>query len=149
MLIGVYAYSWGAGYGATKFAKELRRLGMQIQTMVLCDPVYRSPLVGFRWRSLLSRGSVFAPTVYIPENVGEVFSFHQTYDRPQGHNIVAKSNRTQLHQPQELIRAHTTMDDAQEFHAKAFEVADGIRRRVYGSKVDFDRKCALCQTECE
>ena len=46
--VKVYAYSWGAGWGAMQLARQLRRRGIGVAAMVLSDPVYRSPLLAFR-----------------------------------------------------------------------------------------------------
>jgi len=124
--IFVYGYSWGAGYGARKFAQCLVGTGLQIVAMVLSDPVKRSRLVSLRWQAMLPRDLpiVGGPTIRMPTSVKEIWTFHQRVDRPQGHRVVT-SNGTLLHASQELSYCHTKMDDAPEFHQLCRDVAVG------------------------
>lgn len=124
VLVAVHAYSWGAGWGAMEFARYLRRRGIGVPYMVLSDPVYRSRLVSFRWQSLLGRDLPFfdGPTIRVPSNVGEVWSFHQTINRPAGHRLLPE-NGTIIHPSVRLLREHGAMDQAPEFHEQAAMVA--------------------------
>jgi hypothetical protein len=129
VLIAVHGYSWGGGWGAVQFCRQCRRRGLAVRYLVLCDPVYRSRLVSFRWRSLLPRDLLVfaAPTIRIPPNVGEVWCFHQTMSRPAGHRVIADDDQqTLIHQSVPLEREHTAMDHAVEFHQRAHAVAEQL-----------------------
>lgn len=119
--IRIYAYSFGAGWGAMQLAKELRKRAIPVRAMVLCDPVFRHPFVGLRWLSLLPGDSPLTK-IRVPDNVSEVWSFFQRLDRPQGHRLIA-TNGTLLHSPLRLYYPHVAMDNADEFHARSLEVA--------------------------
>lgn len=127
LAIATHAYSWGAGWGAMQLARSLGRLGLGVKYMVLCDAVYRHPLCSLRWLSLFRRDVplVGAPTIKIPHNVGEVFSFHQTQSRPQGHRL-SPTNGTLVHPSVRLLRSHSYMDEAPEFHKLSLQVADRL-----------------------
>jgi hypothetical protein len=127
--VGVYGYSWGGGWGAIKIAKELKKVGVRVRSMVLCDPVYRHPNPLLRWTALLKRQRMFfgSPIIHIPDNVDQVYSFHQTISRPQGHLLVADGDGTELHRPVQLEMDHLKISDAEEFHDLVLKVADKIR----------------------
>lgn len=123
-LIGVYAYSWGAGWGAMQLSKQLLRRGQQVRAMVLSDPVYRHPWFPFHWFSMLSRDIPIlrAPIIYVPKNVHEVWHFNQTLNRPQGHRLIS-TNGTEIHYEGDLGCIHQKMDEHYRFHDKALDVA--------------------------
>lgn len=127
--VGVYAFSWGAGWGAARLARRLRRLGIRVRAMVLSDPVYRHPWLPLRWLSLLQRRPIFLgpPVIRVPDNVDEVFCFRQEMNRPQGHHLVCDGDTTLLHPPVLLDRVHDMMDDAPAFHAQALAAAETLR----------------------
>ncbi len=131
VLVAIHAYSWGGGWGAVELAKELRRLGIGVRRMVLCDPVYRSRWLSCRWRSLLRRDVpvLGAPTIRIPSNVGVVHCFHQTMNRPQAHRLLP-DNGTTIHPSVRLFRTHEAMDDAPEFHQQSLAVAEQLAREA-------------------
>lgn len=125
--VAVFAYSWGAGYGAMELARQLHRRGLGVETMVLSDPVYRHPLAAFRWLALLrDSGSQWhflaPPVIRLPKNVHQVWTLRQSISVPQAHRLVA-TNGTLIHQPLELERDHCAMDDAPEFHQLALACA--------------------------
>ena len=73
----VCAYSWGAGHGLKKLAKSFSG---QI-SCILCDPVYRSKLIPFRWLAL------FDMTIKYPKNVLVKRWFYQKLDEPGGDKV--------------------------------------------------------------
>lgn len=128
--IGIYAYSWGAGWGAMQLASQLRRRGLRVRVMVLSDPVYRHPF--FLWRSLCNWTWPLGgePLIRVPDNVKEVYWFQQTQNRPSGHKLISASrtNGALIHPPVLLRRDHQYMDDAPEFHRLALDQAARICR---------------------
>lgn len=135
--VAIYGYSWGGGHGAMELARELGRRGIEVRAMVLADPVYRprSALAWlYSWRALcnLAWPIVGEPLIRVPGNVREVWSFHQTQDRPSGHKMISDSrvNGPTIY-PRELLRTtHAYIDNAPEFHAKALEIARLVRRET-------------------
>lgn len=114
LMINVYAYSWGVGFGALNLARELANRGIPIRCLVASDGVYRSPLKSFLWLSMLSRDwTTVSPTIRFPENVEHGYAFHQSKNRPCGHRIYSGD---WLIPSTELDRTHQYMDDAPEFH---------------------------------
>lgn len=118
-VVQVFAYSWGAGWGAMEFSRHLRLRGINVDAMVLIDPVYRHTyrighwrayvpnLIG-QWRALSSWSKIL-----IPDNVrGDVHWFRQNISWPAGHDLVAEdASKTKIHQPVVLKVNHTQMDD--------------------------------------
>lgn len=119
--VAIYAYSWGAGWGFVQLARELRRRQIDVQSAVLCDPVYRSRWWSMQWRSLWG-----SPVIRIPDNVCQLWRFYQTTNKPAGHDVMAEdASRTRIfpgvHVPNVT---HDFMDDAPEFFERSLEVAD-------------------------
>lgn len=132
LVVGVYAFSWGAGWGAMRLAEELRRVGIYIVVMVLSDPVYRHPRLLLRWLSLLRRQHIIigSPVIRVPKRVGEVYTFRQQQNWPQGHHLVYKDDKTIRHRPVLLDVIHERMDDAPEFHERVMQEAERIRKLI-------------------
>ncbi len=126
LTICIFAYSWGAGWGAVQLAKHLRRTGLDVRVMVLSDPVYRHPNIFLKWLSLFGRDWNFNPTITIPPNVEEVFSFHQNLNIPQGHKVITQGT-TILH-PSHYVHnmVHQKMDSNWMFHGACMEVAKRV-----------------------
>lgn len=126
--VALFAYSWGAGWGAMQLASQLYRRGLDVDKAVLSDPVYRHPWSCLRWLAMLG-GSGFSqlhfcapPVIRLPPNIREVWSFHQSLNMPRGHRIAA-GRRCIVHPSVELRRIHGEMDDAPEFHDQALAAA--------------------------
>lgn len=118
--VGIFAYSWGCGYGAMTLAREFRKKDIDVRYMVLCDPVYH----GWRkWRALCSRILFMPVRIQIPSNVNEVWWLRQHVNRPSGHDLVAESPYTVIHAPLILQLPHDQMDNSPEFHSLCMAVA--------------------------
>jgi len=127
--INVYAYSWGGGWGAMEFARECRKRQMKVESMVLSDAVYRSPILP-PWIVFnpLSLSSLYRPRIKVPDNVMNLWAFRQTSNRPSGHQFILSEN-TRLQQETVLTDGveHSYMDDLPAFHDKCVEVSEMIR----------------------
>ena len=119
----IYAYSWGAGYGAMQFAKYLDKSNIKVRVMVLSDPVYRNPRLLLRWLA-------FVPgmKIKVPKNVEEVFSYYQRMNKPQGHELLAKGS-TKIHSPIKLNYIHSKMDEAPSFHGMCLKQAKRVSKK--------------------
>jgi hypothetical protein len=118
-VVKVYAYSWGAGWGAMQLARELGRRGLAIDFMVLSDPVYRSPWPGMRWLALARWRAI-----QVPPNVRVVFWFRQRASLPAGHALAARRNdRTIITPPVWVEVDHQYMDDLPLFHRQCERVS--------------------------
>ena len=102
----VCAYSWGAGFGFIQLAKHLRNEGVKVTAACLCDPVYRSRWLVFRWLAL-----VRLPRIKLPFGVGLVRWVRQRVNRPAGHDLVAREG-TVLETAQELNLGHGESDES-------------------------------------
>lgn len=123
-VIRIYAFSWGAGWGAMRLAKELGKRGLRVKWMVLSDPVYRASFFLSRCFALSS----FA-RITVPGNVANVSWFRQRMNRPMGHDLVRDPGavefwKTRINEPVVLKRTHVYMDDAPEFHAECERVSE-------------------------
>lgn len=123
VIVNIYAYSWGGGWGAVRLARELRKRGITVLTVVTSDAVYRDPRLWMRWTSLLGRNLPISPVIRFPENVVTVIPFHQGMNRPQGHKIVG----THVWLSMEIDTTHEYMDDATEFHDASITAANVLR----------------------
>lgn len=123
--IFIVAYSWGAGWGSVQLARCLRKIGMEVEAMFLCDPVYRSRFWCMTWRSRLTKNSLLSwlvPVVKIPSNVKLVDWTRQFEDWPQGHDLVEASPSTVI--PPAIIEQgviHNQMDESETFHNLVLE----------------------------
>ncbi len=121
--IRIYAYSWGCGYGFLRLAKELKRRGLKVDVAVLCDPVYHSHLLLFRWLAFIP-----GMTLWVPSNVHEVRGVAQSQSCLRGHRVKAVDPKaTRVHQFVRLHRDHTWMDDSPLFHSMCLTAA-GVRQ---------------------
>ena len=111
VIVNIYAYSWGGGWGALQLAQELEKRGVMVLVAVLSDAVYRHPRLLMRWTSLLGRNYPWSPTIKFPANVATVIPFHQSQNRPQGHKITGRN----VLKSTKLSLTHQYMDDAPEF----------------------------------
>lgn len=119
--IGIYAYSWGCGWGAMRLANELRKRGMSINHMVLSDPVYRHSYPLGNWRALVPWSKI-----KVPGNVFDVHSFAQDLNIPRAHKLVAKSELTTIRTPIQVSATHQYMDDYPEFHKLSLKLAKNL-----------------------
>ncbi len=141
----IVAYSYGAGWGAMRLARELQALGIDVRDMVLSDPVYRSAWWLLAWRSMIpSRqcqgkertkiGLLFravryllwrlgqalpwlVPEITVPNNVERLWIARQDRNLPQGHKLSARC--TAFLETYDYSVRHAAMDDLQEFHFAA------------------------------
>jgi len=117
----IAAYSWGAGWGAPQLSNSLKDLGLDVDVLVLADPVYRSEKWYMRWRSILPQQSMFAPEIEIPANVHKVKSTSQFQNTPHAHKLTAVNKKlTTLEEPHEDgALYHAQMDESEIFHHMA------------------------------
>lgn len=121
--IGIYAYSWGAGWGFIQLARQLRRRGLEVQHAVLSDPVYRHWYRAGNWRA-------FVPgiPIEVPANVRRVQYFVQRQNWPRGHRVIAAdATQTAIWAPITLNADHEKMDDADEFHETSLVAANQLK----------------------
>ncbi len=123
--INIYAYSWGAGYGATQLAKNLQKVAnYNVQTMVLADPVACAGFAG--WKAIFAgRYAItrrFAPIIQIPKNIRNVYWSRQYNNWPRAHSLHSSSSKTKIHSPHlESSLIHAEMDDSPWFQDKVKE----------------------------
>lgn len=130
-MINVYAYSWGVGYGARRFAAELGKRSMGIECLVSSDGIWKAPWWPGRIqpRALFSRDATcLSPRIQFGSNVKRIVAFHQCQNRPNGHVIFHNGNpvpSTQVHGT-----THQYMDDSQLFRDAVFAEARALRELV-------------------
>jgi hypothetical protein len=133
LAIGIYAYSWGAGYGAIRLARELGERGIDVHQMVLCDPVPR-PWLPLRWAALLP--AAWGRSIRVPRNVAAVQPLVQRHNLPQGHRVVAADpGRTQVAAPLRLRVTHQYADDSHAFYDAALVAARRVRLHAGSDRV--------------
>jgi pimeloyl-ACP methyl ester carboxylesterase len=115
-------YSYG-GWGALQLARQLGDSGIDVDSLILCDPVGRPawwprPLPAAT--SMLGRN--WAPKLTVPANVHVCHSYYQQENRPQGHQLKPE-NGNELTNPIKLKVTHQRMDDAKEFYGRVRQEA--------------------------
>ena len=119
VVVKIYAYSWGAGWGAMQLARELARRGVHVAWMVLSDPVYRSPWLVTRWLALVPWRAIL-----VPPNVRVVHWFRQKTSLPAGHALRVHAPRRTIITPAVWGEvSHLYMDDLRSFHRECERVA--------------------------
>ncbi len=144
LVVVLIGFSWGAGWGAMRLARELQALGIEVRDMVLSDPVYRSAWWLLAWRSkfpsghgqgkertkigLLFRAACcllwrlgqalpwLVPEIAVPDKVERMWVARQSQNLPQGHDL---SSRCWPHETYDYSVRHAAMDDLKEFHSVA------------------------------
>jgi len=117
--VKVYAYSYGAGFGAVQLAEELKKRGLGVRHMVLSDAVYRSACLFGRLSALLPFASI-----EVPDNVRRVTWFRQAKNRPMGHEVFAADPaRTKVDPATWASVPHQAMDDLVVFHQECRRIA--------------------------
>jgi pimeloyl-ACP methyl ester carboxylesterase len=115
--VQIYGYSWG-GAASVNLARELRKLGISVKRLVLCDPVYRHAYWLGQWRALFH-----GIAIRIPDNVEYVCWTRQRESWPCGHNLRNVSEETIIEPPKVLKCVHTAMDEQQAYHELALGTA--------------------------
>ena len=126
--ICLYAYSWGAGWGAVRLARELYKRGLSVHSMALCDPIYRHPSKFLSWVSMLVESRWFPrPAIRIPANVQYVFGVHQTISTPMGFLVQPENElKTQVLPSIHLEVAHVHIHKHQDWHSLCIEAANRV-----------------------
>ena len=124
--VGIYAYSWGAGWGFIQLAKELRELGITVKHAVLCDPVYRHNYPLGNWRAFSNHPLLswcMRTKIIVPDNVKEVFVYRQNLNYPKGFDVESKNPTTVIHPAVGLKCTHQTIDEREEYHNRSIQQA--------------------------
>lgn len=121
----VTGYSWGAGVGAMRLAEACYPLGLTIEMMLLCDPVYRSRLLPdwlpFNPRSV---ATFWRPEIVVPRSVDKVVWMRQAVSVPSGHDLrAAFSGVTTIRPPVISLADHCSIDDTPEWRDMVLEAA--------------------------
>lgn len=125
----VVAYSWGAGWGFSQLAKELRARGIGIKHAWLIDPVYRHRYLAGQWRALLP----WVP-IKVPSNVKRVTWWRQKETLPHGHDLKAESEFTEIEPPVWVEGVeHVHMDD---FWPITLDIQDELGIAMSGRGID-------------
>ncbi len=116
--VKIYGYSWG-GSTAVRLARQLKKRGIAIRWMVLCDAVHRPRWWPLRWMALLPW-----MRIRIPDNVEEVWWCRQYENLPRGHGVVADDpGKTAVAGPLVATNEHSYMDELREFQEAAELIA--------------------------
>lgn len=126
----IFAYSWGAGWGAMEYARQLWTAGnYEHVTMVLADPVFCDHRPWMRWNTISNRYEwmrkvIPQKTILIPRNVDEVWWSRQENNWPRAMSLEKEiGQKTIIHTPEfEHDLGHARMDDADWFQDKVKEI---------------------------
>ena len=135
--VAAVAYSWGC-YTAVILCEQLRRRGIDVCTLVLCDPVYRHFYSLGQWRAMVGSSKI-----RVPNNVANVwwvrqqnprFSFKRwrnggLFASPAGHDVVCENELTTVQGPFDLDCEHLYIDNDPMFRMYA---EDAIERFMEG-----------------
>lgn len=133
----VVAYSWGAGWGFLRFARELQGRGVLIDVAIMIDPVYRLPyLPAWAWwlspEALTGLGKIRIPdNVHAKPNPGRVICYRQFQSRPMGRECMPANRwRTVCEPAREIECTHQEADDHGAVHARVAEVLGNMVEEV-------------------
>lgn len=130
--VNVYAYSWGAGWGAMQLLKHLDKSNLGVEDMVLSDAVFRHPMISLRWLAMTPWAEIQCPI-----NVQRLHIFYQRKNKPSGHKVAYDALQTQMRSRIELNYTHQKMDDAPEFHKTCLRIAkDAEVKRILARNAD-------------
>lgn len=131
--VNIYCYSWG-GTAAIKLANELKKRGINVQHMVMSDPVYRPNFYAMKFLAMTP-----FPSLQVPTNVKSVVWFKQENPRfdyggnpwwkiwkafhPAGHEVIVNMETTDLYGPNILTQEHIYCDDSFEFQNTCLKTA--------------------------
>lgn len=119
VLIG---YSFG-GDAVIDLAWELKKRGVGVADLVLCDAVYRTGILP-TWLTANVYSLLPFGKLKIPPNVGRVHRFYQRINIPQGHELkIVDPDRTKVVLDVDLKLRHEQMDESPEFQSEARRVA--------------------------
>jgi len=126
----IAGYSWGAGFGAPRLAREVKRAGAIVDLLILIDPIYRSKLpLAFR---LLAFTTWFG--IRIPANVKEVLIYRQRRDALKGTRVrLDDRHRTRILADTDLTPAGVTHHSIQYHVPMLRECFDRIRGLFAGA----------------
>lgn len=130
--IVVVGYSYG-GWSANQLCWELQKFDLEVEALMLCDPVGR---IFGHLPSIFSMLDVIPLTV--PANVRSLWTWRQVYDRPRGAKIRLQKEFTAL--TDDSVNAgtiwhadtikksipHVNMDDLNDFALTVRKVACGV-----------------------
>jgi len=138
----VFAYSWGVGNGLVKFAKHLDRFGIDVQTAVVSDPIYRHWFIPRNLRVLWGD-----TRITLPPNVKAIEGYYQRTSQPMGRTPVSSTAKCD---PWTLLRLpHVEMDDARSWHRRCIEVAKEYAASSVGSKQNVPATAPITQATVE
>lgn len=114
--IMLIAYSWGAGWAAMAFARELQRAQenkdwfVSIEVAVFADPVYRSPLLP-AWLPLNFLTLLGLFPIKVPANIRRVRWVRQTQSVPRATGLVAEGPETEIDSGKLIMASHGRADE--------------------------------------
>lgn len=124
--IVVNCFSYGGGWGLTRYANHLKRKNLQVACAVISDGIMRP------WTRLLAWQSLYGHfPIHLPDNVLTYHGYFQQVNRPGGEKPVGKAECLTW---KNLHVEHTLMDDEPEWHQRCVEVAMQHAKLFVGSK---------------
>ncbi len=112
----VFAYSYGAGWGAVRLARCLQARGMPIAHAVLSDPVWRSRWLVPNLAVWLPRGCRLKPRICMPAAVRRITYFAQQHGPPYA-SLVCSDDPAVVPRVHLVSNVpHVAMDDLPAFH---------------------------------
>jgi pimeloyl-ACP methyl ester carboxylesterase len=132
--IVVVGYSYG-GWSANNLCRELQKFDLEVEALLLCDPVGR---IFGHLPSVFSMLNIIPLTV--PANVRNLWTWRQVYDRPRGAAIRLAKDFSAMEANEDKVNAgtiwhadkvktsipHVNMDDLNEFSDTVRKVACGV-----------------------
>lgn len=122
----VFAYSWGVGNGLVQLARQLNRFGIDIETAVISDGVYRHWFSLGNWRVILGDRRIV-----LPANVLSVQGFHQETSYPMGRQPLL-ANGKQCDPWTKIRLEHVEMDGSRDWHRRCIRVTKDAATRLVG-----------------
>jgi len=118
-------YSWGGGWQFPRLATQLMHRAIPVESAVLCDAVYRSPVFP-SWFPFNPMSLMKTPRITIPTNVKELWYVYQRErsSKLQGHHF-RSNGATRIHTGLQIDGVdHMGIDDHPNYHSLALQVIE-------------------------
>jgi|TARA_Y100000310_G_scaffold65390_1_gene60872 hypothetical protein len=114
----ISGYSYGGGWGAIRLCKELLRMGVLVDHLVMADAVHRNRMGFTNVVNIFSKGGQWR-SIKIPANVRHVHPFRQAVDVPRGHKLKAVDGNITTIDPTVWLKCgHSFVDEQKKYQDK-------------------------------
>jgi len=125
--VGIYGYSYGGGFGSLRLLRQLAKKNVQVEKVVLADPVFRPAWLPRPMPSPLSLLPFdIQPKIRLPKNIGDLVHFYQNVNVPQSPYLITNAVSGNV-EHRELHVPHQMVDEHPDVHRAVLKCANELR----------------------